>query len=87
MQEQGKPQTGFHPDHPHHDHEGLGHDHGKHAHGRRDAAQRTAAVARPVTAGNAEVEYTCPMHPQVRQVGPGHCPICGMVTCPDSPRH
>ena len=24
------------------------------------------------------VEYTCPMHPQVRQMGPGSCPICGM---------
>ena len=22
--------------------------------------------------------YTCPMHPQVRQTGPGSCPICGM---------
>lgn len=22
--------------------------------------------------------YTCPMHPEVRQVGPGNCPICGM---------
>src|SRR5229473_3439820 len=21
--------------------------------------------------------YTCPMHPQIRQVGPGACPICG----------
>ena len=21
--------------------------------------------------------YTCPMHPEVRQVGPGSCPICG----------
>lgn len=29
----------------------------------------------PVKAG---VEYTCPMHPQVRQIGPGNCPICGM---------
>ena len=26
--------------------------------------------------------YTCPMHPQVRQVGPGHCPICGMALEP-----
>lgn len=26
--------------------------------------------------------YTCPMHPQVRQVGPGHCPICGMTLEP-----
>lgn len=24
------------------------------------------------------VEYTCPMHPQIRQIGPGNCPICGM---------
>src|SRR4051812_20145791 len=22
--------------------------------------------------------YTCPMHPEVRQIGPGACPICGM---------
>ena len=22
--------------------------------------------------------YTCPMHPQIRQVGPGNCPLCGM---------
>ncbi|MGR4871829.1 copper-transporting P-type ATPase [Variovorax sp. LARHSF232] len=27
-------------------------------------------------------EYTCPMHPQVRQMGPGHCPICGMALEP-----
>lgn len=24
------------------------------------------------------VEYTCPMHPEIRQMGPGSCPICGM---------
>ncbi|MDX1926164.1 MAG: heavy metal translocating P-type ATPase [Pirellulaceae bacterium] len=24
------------------------------------------------------VIYTCPMHPQIEQVGPGDCPICGM---------
>ena len=23
--------------------------------------------------------YTCPMHPEIRQPGPGHCPICGMA--------
>ena len=27
-------------------------------------------------------EYTCPMHPQVRQIGPGSCPICGMALEP-----
>jgi P-type Cu+ transporter len=29
--------------------------------------------------------YTCPMHPQVRQVGPGNCPICGMALEPEMP--
>ena len=28
------------------------------------------------------VIYTCPMHPQIRQVGPGSCPICGMALEP-----
>src|SRR5689334_21874718 len=27
-------------------------------------------------------EYTCPMHPQIRQHGPGACPICGMALEP-----
>jgi len=27
--------------------------------------------------------YTCPMHPEVRQIGPGSCPICGMALEPD----
>jgi Cu+-exporting ATPase len=26
--------------------------------------------------------YTCPMHPEVRQVGPGSCPLCGMALEP-----
>ncbi len=26
--------------------------------------------------------YTCPMHPQIRQAGPGNCPICGMTLEP-----
>ena len=28
--------------------------------------------------------YTCPMHPQVRQIGPGACPICGMALEPEA---
>ncbi len=32
-------------------------------------------------AGDTRV-YTCPMHPEVRQVGPGACPICGMALEP-----
>jgi P-type Cu+ transporter len=31
------------------------------------------------------VIYTCPMHPQIRQVGPGNCPICGMTLVPVVP--
>jgi Cu+-exporting ATPase len=27
--------------------------------------------------------YTCPMHPQIRQPGPGVCPICGMALEPE----
>jgi Cu+-exporting ATPase len=34
-----------------------------------------AAKTEPVPEGTV---YTCPMHPEVRQVGPGSCPICGM---------
>jgi P-type Cu+ transporter len=29
--------------------------------------------------------YTCPMHPQIRQQGPGNCPICGMALEPLEP--
>jgi P-type Cu+ transporter len=32
-------------------------------------------------AGDAAI-YTCPMHPEIRQVGPGGCPICGMALEP-----
>lgn len=31
------------------------------------------------------VTYTCPMHPEIRQVGPGSCPICGMALEPVDP--
>src|SRR4051812_3559795 len=40
----------------------------------------TATSAPPVPAGSI---YTCPMHPQIRQVGPGACPICGMALEPE----
>ena len=29
--------------------------------------------------------WTCPMHPQIRQPGPGNCPICGMALEPEVP--
>jgi Cu+-exporting ATPase len=40
-------------------------------------------VAPPPPTPRAEgAIYTCPMHPQIRQVGPGNCPICGMTLEP-----
>ncbi len=39
------------------------------------------AEATPPPANEAAI-YTCPMHPQVRQIGPGNCPICGMALEP-----
>ena len=49
---------------------------GKYLH--QDAPLRAEAVA-PGTI------YTCPMHPQIRQPGPGSCPICGMALEPETP--
>src|SRR5689334_19248407 len=38
---------------------------------------------KPEPAAAAGTIYTCPMHPEVRQVGPGACPICGMALEPE----
>src|SRR5882672_10021287 len=38
--------------------------------------------AAPIPAGTI---FTCPMHPEVRQEGPGSCPICGMALEPETP--
>jgi Cu+-exporting ATPase len=58
---------------------------------------RYLAPARPTgTDGASAIDtrtYTCPMHPEVRQVGPGSCPKCGMalepleVTAEEGPNH
>ena len=42
------------------------------------AAERNA----PHHPADPEGEYTCPMHPEIRQKGPGSCPICGMALEP-----
>src|SRR6516165_4215836 len=43
------------------------------------SANVTAAA--PLAADEV-VEYTCPMHPEIRRPGPGACPICGMTLEP-----
>jgi Cu+-exporting ATPase len=37
----------------------------------------------PEPAAPAGAIYTCPMHPEVKQAGPGSCPICGMALEPE----
>jgi len=49
----------------------AGHHHGHHH-----------APAAPPRPADAEAIYTCPMHPEIRQKGPGACPICGMALEP-----
>ena len=39
-------------------------------------------AAAPAPAGTL---YTCPMHPEIRQIGPGSCPLCGMALEPETP--
>jgi Cu+-exporting ATPase len=47
-------------------------------------AQPAGAVPQgtPAPATGDAAEYTCPMHPEVRQTGPGSCPTCGMALEP-----
>ncbi|UJW80334.1 copper-transporting P-type ATPase [Hydrogenophaga sp. SL48] len=54
--------------HDHHHHHG-------HPAGHGDTGDAPAAPAPPAAPGTV---YTCPMHPEIRQDHPGHCPICGM---------
>ncbi|MDO9599331.1 MAG: heavy metal translocating P-type ATPase [Azoarcus sp.] len=45
-----------------------------------------AEDSEPVAEGTSEgTEYTCPMHPEIRQTGPGNCPKCGMTLEPVMP--
>jgi P-type Cu+ transporter len=36
----------------------------------------------PAAPAATDVIYTCPMHPEIEQIGPGTCPICGMALEP-----
>ena len=56
--------------------------HGQHRHHSLHVPRPSAAPPAPPT---ADTVYTCPMHPEVRQSGPGHCPKCGMALEPVLP--
>jgi len=60
----------------HKNHDAPGHGHHHHHH----HAQEQAVPKEPLGEGTV---YTCPMHPQIRQIGPGSCPICGMALEPE----
>jgi Cu+-exporting ATPase len=47
-----------------------------------DPAKYLGAQADAPPEPQAGAIYTCPMHPEIRQVGPGNCPICGMALEP-----
>jgi Cu2+-exporting ATPase len=64
--------------HEHHHH----HHHHEHA---TSKAVREAGTDQGASAAAGETIYTCPMHPEVRKVGPGNCPICGMALEPVAP--
>ena len=42
-------------------------------------------VTQSITPANSGNMYTCPMHPEIRQTGPGSCPKCGMALEPEMP--
>jgi Cu+-exporting ATPase len=39
-------------------------------------------LAAPAQVASKNARYTCPMHPEIVQIGPGTCPICGMALEP-----
>src|SRR5512143_2029577 len=73
-------------DHTHeHHHEHHHHDVHAHANMSKESTVTVVDQRRPAASPPGTVIYTCPMHPQVRQVGPGNCPICGMALEPVAP--
>jgi P-type Cu+ transporter len=44
--------------------------------------EETGAPSVPRSTADDNAIFTCPMHPEIRQIGPGSCPICGMALEP-----
>lgn len=65
-------------DHTHHQH----HKPEAPSHEGHSCCHHIPKEAAPAVQAGAEVIYTCPMHPEVRQPKPGSCPICGMALEP-----
>lgn len=63
----------------------MAQDHHGHHHHEHDMGNVVPSKKPQAPPSGEETIYTCPMHPQVRQTGPGNCPICGMTLEPESP--
>lgn len=50
-----------------------------------DPGRYLGDTPRPEPEATPGAIWTCPMHPQIRQEGPGTCPICGMALEPEEP--
>lgn len=53
-------------------------EHQKHNH---NYPEKTGRISKSI---DVDVTYTCPMHPEIQQKGPGNCPICGMALEPET---
>ena len=51
---------------------GMSHEHSCCSHG------NSHSVSGEIPPVDQDAVYTCPMHPEIEQIGPGSCPICGM---------
>lgn len=72
-------------DHSHHHGADLSHhgsQPGSHDGAHRDGHQPSQHKRQSIP-DNPDAIYTCPMHPKIRQKGPGSCPICGMALEPE----
>ncbi len=66
---------------PHQDHDHRSHEHG---HGGHHHAPHSRSAAQGRARGDGRTRYTCPMHPEVDEPGPGACPACGMALEPST---
>ena len=64
----------------------MAHEHHKHNHEEHSCCHHEGHEKKERSAPppGVDVIYTCPMHPEIRQEGPGNCPICGMALEPET---
>lgn len=55
----------------------------KHSNSHHECCAHKPKTDSQVVPASPDAIYTCPMHPEIRQKGPGNCPICGMALEPE----